>query len=417
MQHTKSVEEFANCNDTELRRLVSSICVRQRVSSSYVDDVVQEVYIRMMRSSILQRFDPNFGGFSTKISTYLYRVASNLVIGMKKRGQYKIESGKYRATKRYIEDTGETDDVEIALRCCNTTPEFQSILEHNSETEGLSADLEEFEKRWLGNTYRNRKFTLSRRKNKDAGKDGCTLLDVYRLINQGLNNRQIGEIYGVSGAFISSLKRIIGRSLKAYGINRPRDFKPDNWFESEEENNPEIQVVTPDVVKAELRANVKSVGKNGHKHEKTRDMTGEEKELFRNWWISRSGVITEDSLCEFKKKYQLENVAIMQFVGVSSILHRSLAKGTVQIADREGYNANRISRGQSTIPLNPVAAVKISNPDYTCQMTPFEQTCVREWWVNHGKAVTPDSIRFFCLKKLPKSVTPSQVEQFIGTLS
>jgi len=348
MQYTQSVEEFASQNDAELRKIVTSICDKQHVSRHHVEDLVQDVYVRLIKGDVLNRFDPNFGGFRPKISTYLYPMIYNIVTGYRNKNSYRMESGKFHATDGFKEMIGENDDVEIALQCCSLTPEFQSILDHNSfgdETQGLASELKEFEEKWLGETYRNRKFSL-KHKGKPVGEG--SIVDVYRYINYGLTNREIGEIYGVSGAFILTLKRMIIRTLKAYGIiNRP-GFKTENWnggddFPEAVQVIEEIQVVPLPVEKP--------IGKNGHKHEFRRPMFDSERALLKKWWIDRSGIVDWDDVRNFRQDNFPPDVSAMQVCGFVSSLHKALARGKLKIADRAGYNANRISRGQATIPL------------------------------------------------------------------
>jgi len=360
MHYTKSLGEFASRNQDELKRLVTSVCIRQKVPPVHVDDILQDVYLRMIGSEVLERFDPQFGGFSTKISTYLYPVISNIVSGFKKKNNFRMETRKFRASEAYKEETGMVDDVEIALRCCNVTPEFQAVLDHNDasdETHGLAADLNEFENKWLGKTYRNRRFSLKHRRDKSVGHQGCSLLDVYRHINNGLTNKQIAEIYGVSGAFITHLKHIIVRSLRAYGISNQPGFKPECW------NDVEIPVKVPKVsvvkVVPLVTALERPVGKNGHRHEFQRPMNQQEREQLRTWWLARSGIVGWDDVREFRKSHFPEEVSIMQVCGFVSSLHKALARGDLNIADRAGYNANRASRGQSTIPLDGPKSVTV----------------------------------------------------------
>jgi len=345
MQHTQSVKEFATKNDAELRKIVTSICDKQRVSRHHVEDLVQDVYFRLIKGDVLSRFDPNFGGFKPKISTYLYPMIYNMVTGLRNKNSYKMESGKFHATEDFKEMVGESDDVEIALRCCSLTPEFQSIIDHNSsdDNQGLASELKEFEEKWLSEPSHNRKFSL-KYKGKRVG--GGSIVDVYRYINYGLTNREIGEIYGVSGAFISTLKQMIIRTLKAYGIEHRSGFKSKNWKQTED--NPvraveEIQVVPLPVEKP--------IGKNGHKHEFRRPMTNAERAKLKKWWLDRSGIVDWDDVRDFRLANFSTDVSAMQVCGFVSSLHKALARGDLEIADRAGYNANRISRGQATIPL------------------------------------------------------------------
>jgi len=224
MQHTKTVEEFARHNDGEFRRLVASICAKQCIPVHQVDDIVQDMYFRFLTSSVYEKFDPNYHNQSPKISTYLYPILVNAIKSQWKKPHMKIEARRYIVPEDAHENYSHEDNVEIALRSCKVSATYQGILEHNASSDsvdGLAAELEEFEKKWLSKRSRNRHYKLGRRRDKSVGKSGCSLLDVYRLIDAGLTNKQVAEIYGVSSVFVSSMKRMIVQALREYGINWP----------------------------------------------------------------------------------------------------------------------------------------------------------------------------------------------------
>lgn len=208
------MQEFISRNDKELRYLVTNICERLNVQS--VDDIVQDVYLRFFTGQVIEKFDSTRYS-SPKISTYLYRIIYNMVCSHVKSNNERIRRHSYQISDNDIESY--EDDVELALRYNDVALEYQGILEQNQiseEMDSLGAELRYFKKNIL--TKKNKKYRLSKRRNKNVMTDGCDLVSVYQLLHEGLNNREIAKIYGISDMMVTNMKRQIGAILKRHGI-------------------------------------------------------------------------------------------------------------------------------------------------------------------------------------------------------
>jgi|GEM_PF-3206276 len=227
MVSTKSIKEFVSCNDKELRYLVTSICLKHNVkpTTDSINEIVQDVYVRMIAADVFNSYKPNFGGHSTKFSTYLYAIIRNIVRGYRRTNESKIQSMRYQPPREVdlLPDT--YDDIEIALRYNKVASEFQSIIERNEcsdSIDGLSCQLKDFEERYLSRREYNKKYQLLRRKNKRIKIGGCSALKIYQLMSSGLTSHEIAELYGVSDMFVSLVKEDIEKAIREYGIDWKR---------------------------------------------------------------------------------------------------------------------------------------------------------------------------------------------------
>lgn len=211
MRFTQSLGDFVRLNDSDVRSLISSFFSRQSCPPSItIDDIVQDIYLRFATFNILNIFDPNHANHA-KLSTFLYPVIRNELLTILKREGVRIYAGD-----------GKWSDCEDdkARRANLLSMEYQNIRQHNNvsdEPGGLGLELDDFEQRFLKKAY-NKTYTLKRRRNKDVKTAGCTLLDVYKHLKNGMSNKEIALMYGVSNMFVSTMKREISLAMKKYGI-------------------------------------------------------------------------------------------------------------------------------------------------------------------------------------------------------
>lgn len=221
MLATRNIREFIAHNDQEFRCLVNTICHRYDVYE--VDDAVQDAYAHIMTANILERYDPNRPG-SPKISTYLYPIITNLVLSKKKESSEIIRQKQcfhYTFSESSYEDF---DTVDLALRFNEVASEWKNILHQNDVSDsidGLGYELRDFQERFL--PKRNKLFTLAKRKRKEVRTNGCRLSDIYELLFEGLSNKEIAEIYGVSYMYVTAMKRELAYVMQKGGtIGKPR---------------------------------------------------------------------------------------------------------------------------------------------------------------------------------------------------
>lgn len=231
MLATRNFDEFYRHNNEELRSLVGSICKKHDVAD--VDDTMQDVYTHILSAKILDKYDPSR---RTKISTFLYPVIKNLVLSKKKENMEMILRNRYDPPENYgrapFHNTSDNSDLpfDIALHSGHAVTEYMNMVHQNGMTDnadGLGADLRDFVNRFLeGKTprglERNKVYTLAKRKTSQPAllSGGCRLSDVYFFLYEGLNNKEIAEVFGVSNMFVSVMKRELSHIMERGGVVR-----------------------------------------------------------------------------------------------------------------------------------------------------------------------------------------------------
>ena len=210
MRFTQSLGDFVRLNDSDVRSLISRYFSCQNCPPSItVDDIVQDIYLRFATFNILNIFNPNHPNHA-KMSTYLFPVIRNELLTILKREDIQI----------YTDGKWSNREEDKAQKANLLSMEYQNIRLHNNvsdEPGGIGMELDEFEQRFLKKEY-NKTYTLKRRRNKAIQTAGCTLLDVYKHLKNGMSNREIALMYGVSNMFVSTMKREIELAMKKYGI-------------------------------------------------------------------------------------------------------------------------------------------------------------------------------------------------------
>lgn len=217
MVNTTNISDFIRLNDNDLRYLVTHFCLKYNIRP--INKVIQDVYCHLILHDILSNFNPNI---TPKLSTYLYRVIKNFIYGRHKSYDTKCETPAWHNLKR----TSADDDLELTIRYNTISIEYHHIISQNQISEdlnSLSFEMRRFEK-FI--EKRNKFYRLARRKNKNLGSKGYTMLDVFRLFKDGLSNHEIAKIYGVSDMSISNVKKDIKDLARYYGFEwKPRSRK------------------------------------------------------------------------------------------------------------------------------------------------------------------------------------------------
>jgi len=232
MRYLRNFSDFVSCNQTEVQKMVHSICIRHNVSAW--EDIAQEFYKNAICRKILHKYNPKHPS-ATKISTYLYKTILNIVRVYKNSNEYIIERRKVDLDSlNYRREDEDPYDVALTGNCWERDPEplsdeyplvsealtvdYENRMHRNNfsdEIGGMNFDLQLFEKH-LEN--KNRFYFLNKRKNKKIKTKGLTLLEIYRLMRNGYSNCEIARKYGVSNMFITTVKREIKNIMIKFGI-------------------------------------------------------------------------------------------------------------------------------------------------------------------------------------------------------
>lgn len=329
---TNDLSIFIKKNDQDVRCMVAQICESFNYHGS-IEDIVQDIYLKVITYKIVESYDPDFYGEDTvKMSTFIYHIIKNHIISCLKSPQNRLV--RYQLSDC---DSAEANEIDLIINRNTVAEETQNII-HNNECsdsiEGLGAELRDFEKRF-NKSKNNKKYTLGKRKfkNKDRAynflkklsesymeenseelkeiksrienidETGCTLLDIFRLLYKGYNNKQIAQIYSVSNMSITNMKHRLAKEMMKYGFGK--------------------------------KAPVFKSG-NGHKKAKIRDLTESERNVIRSDFITVNGQIEEDACHKIKEKLD-PVVSIFQITGIIVQLHREVAIGKIKMVNMRSY--------------------------------------------------------------------------------
>ena len=205
MHPTTDIRAFIRSNSTQLRDLTFYICRDYNYTDSY-EDVIQDVYVRMIASKFIENYKEENG----KLSSYVYPLIKNVVIN------------KIKKNKKHRNSLS-----NIFLNDCNIDEEkldpryYTRILNNYNE---LEPELRGFEE-YLIKKNRNVKFSLLRRKNKGSSEEECSLLSVFRYFYSGYTAREIAIIYGVTPMAVCNIKYKLADMMRKYGIETGARFK------------------------------------------------------------------------------------------------------------------------------------------------------------------------------------------------
>ncbi len=217
MVSTNCIAVFVRHNDSEFRALVTSICQSLNHPGPY-EDVIEDMYQKICDFPILQGYNRHFyrqgrlgqGPGTNKMSSYLYPIIRNHVIGILKSSEEKI----FRSPAFIPEDI-ENDDMDQILLGNPVAFDYEEILTANAEADridGLRMELQDFAQQYLCPKQCKGKKKLSK-------KADCTLFDIFNYLYKGYTNKEIAEIYGVSQMSVSHYKNKLAKALLRYGFS------------------------------------------------------------------------------------------------------------------------------------------------------------------------------------------------------
>lgn len=229
----------------EVRYITQSICVEVGYWGP-PEDVIQNFYLnKILSKNILAKYDPK----KAKMSTWLYRILHNLVIGhMATESLNKHYESYYfndadgrpmfnvsRAETKHahysrkgfkvvsVEATKEALTVDGPY--CGIDPDYNSIAQRNANSddpEGLLFQLKNFETVFLRTKEGTKRHNFDRRKNPKPDTNGGTLLDLFHMFYEGFTSHEIALKYGVTDMTVCHMKHKLAETLRRYG------FEPTN---------------------------------------------------------------------------------------------------------------------------------------------------------------------------------------------
>ncbi len=243
MLPTNDIAVFAQKNDAEFRALVRKQCEYLDYPGS-PDDVVQELYVKFLtKKKIIEAYDPSY---NVQISSYLFKIIRNFIIT-----RVKSHDGRFRRCRVLTPSpTDDTNEFDLIPAYYDVSDDFYDNQYFNNNS--FMEEFSDFE-RQFSKSPQNIKFKLRKRQHKNTSlnflkilerlqkrgkigeefneikdliteieENGCTLLDLFRLLYKGYNNKMIARIYGVSTTTISAMKSKLAKAMIKYGIKYDR---------------------------------------------------------------------------------------------------------------------------------------------------------------------------------------------------
>jgi len=263
MVPTNSLATFIAENDNELRNITRNICKKFNYPGD-ADDVVQDIYLKFLTNPIVEKYKevrkvPKSGTpkkakkyirVHVKMSTYIYPMIRNHILSKMKSGESRIIQYQLPDCEPLAENLCETNSI-ISHNPIDVN--YQTLLmanESSAHLDGTAACMQDFEQSLL-QTHRNKKFSLSKRKNKAIKTSGCTLLDILKLLYEGYNNNEIAKQYGVTDMSISNMKQKLTKEMVKFGFGtREKQILPE-------------PVGTKEELKSQILVALETYNKNG----------------------------------------------------------------------------------------------------------------------------------------------------------
>jgi len=217
MQYVPTISIFISRNQFEVRKMIHSICNRYNIAE--VDDILQDFYLLLINNKILDKFDPNHPS-ATKISTFLYRAAENLILVYLKSNENKIE--KHCVHRDCYDFYHRNNEDNMAFPIEKIKTEYENRIYRNSltdEIDGINFDLDLFEDHLQ---KINKYYNLRKRKNKRVEEKSLDFLKIFKLLREGYSNREIAQKFGVSDMWICTTKNEIKKLMDKFGVDYHR---------------------------------------------------------------------------------------------------------------------------------------------------------------------------------------------------
>lgn len=207
---------FIKQNWSEIKKMTKSICIRFGIIA--FDDVSQDVCKLIIgRKLVSEKFNPNHSS-KTKISTYLYQSIEKIIRAKYKSNEYKVKQRCLQEDISTLSLHKDFDEPVIQIESILHV-DYENLILRNEVSDlsdGLNLDLNLFEKYLEG---RNKYYNLKRRRNRSMTSKGTNLLEIFRLMREGLSHNKIAKTLGVSDMWITIVNNELRSHLIRFGLH------------------------------------------------------------------------------------------------------------------------------------------------------------------------------------------------------
>lgn len=208
MEMSNSLRIFFDANLSEISRLISSVSHKINYKGP-IEDVMQNLYVRMDQHKVLRKYDRR----KAKMSTYLYQIIHNIML------QDVIDEAKHKFVCTSSDPQSGEDDNGLEFIMHNAVnPDYESMSLRNSDAR--LDELKDFYRKFVSSS-RNKKHRCDRRKNKNLDTEGFDLAELFVLLYRGYTSHEIAGMYGVTDMTLSHAKAQLAEQLGSFGIELP----------------------------------------------------------------------------------------------------------------------------------------------------------------------------------------------------
>ena len=202
---------FISKNDSEIKKIIYVLCLKNHMNIHNIEDFFQDFYVRFVTQDALKKYDST----QVKISTYVYTIIKNMIRQQKKSNEHKVRS--HEITSFFQDSPTSTsvssiDAFQFTVKCA---PDYETTLSINNTTDqidGINFDFDLFED-WL--QKHNKIYKLTHRKNQNITIK-VTMLKIFKMMRKGHTNRSIASYFGVSDMFITYIRDDIKEKMKRF---------------------------------------------------------------------------------------------------------------------------------------------------------------------------------------------------------
>lgn len=228
MVSTNNITVFLRYNDPELRQMLHHLCIKLKYRGS-IEDLIQDFYTHLLSARILQRYNRNFSKgkkYTTcKLSSYLYPMVRNYIIGIMKSPEYKFSLNKFVNYDLHTKEPVEFDTLienDIAMDYQEAVIDYNEASDNN---EGPRLELKFFYESFK-DTERDKRISRRHCVKKDVPE--ASLSKLFILLYEGYSNKEISNIFSVSPMYVTYMKQQLANNMMRFGFSPMRGKKNDS---------------------------------------------------------------------------------------------------------------------------------------------------------------------------------------------
>lgn len=236
---TNDIALFLQKNREELGFMTTNLAAALHYRGS-LEDLIQDICLKLLTTDIIKDYRIDFHGpeTETKISTYIYPIIKNFIIG-------KFKTSEYRSASQWEFNQGNFDDSTFFDNAMAVSDYYTELTLHNKivdENEELQADIARLKKEFEQSGF-DKSYSLERRKDKDfQSRNALSFSKLLQYFYDEFPNRDIGRMHGISFMYVTHLKRRLGEALIKSGLVQDAKHKIETSLSNRLHKDPNLLI-------------------------------------------------------------------------------------------------------------------------------------------------------------------------------